>query len=190
MHKQHHAPSRVMVLGVGAILLGIVALTGYALYRQSKTVVDMVIANDIEMLHNIFLSIDKDCEITSIMHDRSYVDFLAIKEFAGNQVGALQLRRAEKWQGPYVEKNPTVQGKMYELVKVKSGYVIVPGTGVTLANGKVMGKDIVLNDSTDIEPYLTPSAGLEFKGRLLAARLPLRSVQDTPPDVIMSEAGA
>lgn len=189
MHKVH-SPSRVMIVAIGALLVGLLIFTGYYLYKQSKSVIDTAIADDIELLQKIFTSIDQECEITDIMHDRSYIDFLAIKDFAGNQVGALQLRYADKWKGPYVEKNPTMQGKMYELVKVKDGYVIVPGEGIRLANGKVMGKEIVLNASTEIEPYLTQSAGLEFKGRLLAARLLLRHAHVIPPATIMSEAGA
>jgi hypothetical protein len=61
---------------------------------------------------------------------------------------------------------------------------------VKLTNGKIMGKDIVLNASTELEPYLTPLEGLEFEGRPLAAKLPLRFSNIMPPDIIMNEAGS
>lgn len=189
MHKVH-SKSYFMIGLIGVGLTGLLGVTGYYLYKQSKSAIDRVIADDIEFLKQTLTSIDETCEITNIMHDHSYIDFLTIKNFEGNQVGPLQLRRPEKWQGPYNEKNPAVQGKMYELVKVKDGYAIVPGNGVTLTNGKVMGKDIVLDATIDLAPYLTPSAGLEFEGRPLAAKLSIRQDRIMPPNVIMNEAGA
>lgn len=186
MHKVR-STSYLMVGLIGITLAGLVGVTGFYLYKQSKSAVDKVIADDIEFLKKTLSMIDETCNITSIMRDRIYIDFLSIKKFAGNQIGALQVRYPEKWQGPYSENNPTVQGKSYELVKVKDGYAIVPGEGVKLANGKVMGKDIVLDASTELEPYLTPSAGLEFKGRPLAAKLSLRFTNVMPTPVLMSE---
>jgi hypothetical protein len=71
-----------------------------------------VIADDIALLQRALIAIDEACNITSVMYARSRIDFLSIKKFEGNQVGPLQLRYPEKWQGPYVEKNPMIQGKM------------------------------------------------------------------------------
>jgi hypothetical protein len=188
MHKTH-TYSRITAVIVGLFFIGLLSFTLFYLYKQSRVTVDRVIANDIEKLVKIFASIDETCEITSIMHNRAStdIDFLNIKEFSGNQIGALQLRNPSKWEGPYVEKAPTAQGKMYELIQVKDGFAIAPGKGVKLASGKVIGKDIILTKSTELEPYLTQEGGLESEGRPLAAKLTLRNTNVIPPLVINEE---
>lgn len=189
MHKTH-ANSKITAIIVGLFFIGLLSFTLFYLLKQSRATVDRVIADDIETLRKIFTSVDEACEITDIMHNRNTtdIDFLNIKEFAGNQIGALQLRYPEKWKGPYVEKNPTLQGKMYELAHVKDGYAIIPGKGVKLANGKIMGKDIIITPTTEIESLLTSAAGLEFEGRPLAVKLALRHAKILPP-LVINEAG-
>ena len=185
MHKKHPTSS-LMVGLIGVALIGLVGLTGYYLYKQSKIAVDKMIANDVDLLRKTLTVIDETCGITNISYDRSHIDFLSIEKFSDNKVGPLELKYPEKWQGPYHEKNPSIQGKVYELVKVKNGYVIAPGKDVKLANGKVMGKDIVIDASTDIDPYLTEEEGLVFQGRPLIAKLELR-ITRIPPAIIVSD---
>ena len=80
----------------------------------------------------------------------------------------------EKWAGPYLQENPTVQSKVYEIVLTKNGYYIVPGTGVRLANGKIMGKDIVLTPQTDIDQVINEKSGLEYKGKPLVVPIEMQ----------------
>lgn len=75
----------------------------------------------------------------------------------------------EKWAGPYVQDNPTIQSKKYEILKTKKGYYILPGTGVQLSNGMVMGKDIVITPETDIEELINAEHGLFYNGKALIA---------------------
>lgn len=155
--------------GVLLVLLTLVAL--YRWVSQAHFATDTVVAEHIVQLKNIFEKIDKACDIISFEHDRNYIDFLNVKNFSGSQVGPMNLKRPEHWQGPYVEENPTIQGKPYEIIKNREGYVIVPGDGVRLSNGKVMGKDIIINYDTDVDSYINDKGGLEYKGHPLAVRI-------------------
>jgi hypothetical protein len=95
---------------------------------------------------------------------------LNVKEFSGAEVGPMNLAYPERWEGPYLEDNPTMQEKEYLIVRTKRGYFITPGEGVILPNGKDVGKDkIVLNEDTNIRILMTDSQALMFKDRVFAA---------------------
>jgi len=176
-HVQHKRPRYGLFIGLGIVLLGLVGLVVYQVQRHTRMAAQYVIADHIEQLHKILTTIDDQCGIVSIAHDRNYLDFLQVAKFVGNQVGPLQLRNPEKWAGPYVEQTPTVQGKVYELNKVRDGYAITPGTGVRLDNKKVVGTDIIVSPEIDIDTLLTPEMGFEFDGRPLARKFELRADQ-------------
>ena len=63
----------------------------------------------------------------------------------------------------------------------KKGYFIVPGTGVRLSNGKVIGKDIVLDEDADIEQMAADDQALRYRGKKLAARVPTGGVKERIP---------
>ena len=66
----------------------------------------------------------------------------------------MNLNYPKRWKGPYLSDNPEIQGKYYLVVKTKVGYFITSGVGVILANGKVMGKDILLNKNSDTQSMI------------------------------------
>jgi hypothetical protein len=76
----------------------------------------------------------------------------------------MSLAYPEKWAGPYLKENPSLEGIFYEFIKAHDGYFIVPGRGVTLPNGCVMGKDFIVNATTDVMPQLVQSGKLFYKG--------------------------
>jgi len=170
--KRHITPYNTVIV-IGILLAGLLGFTLYQLYRQSYTARDRVIVDHVAELHRILTQIDGSCEIIAIRRNHSSIDFLQVAKFAGTEIGPLQLRYPEKWHGPYLEQNPTVQEIPYELVKTRDGFVIAPGTGVMLSNGKIMGKDIVLNETTDIDLYMNEVVGLEFESRPLVMKLSL-----------------
>ncbi len=66
----------------------------------------------------------------------------------------MTLKRPAKWAGPYAELNFKMQDKLYEIVKISDGYVIVPGDGGRLSTGKVFGKDIRVTATTKLEELI------------------------------------
>ncbi|MFC1841987.1 hypothetical protein ACFLYA_02865, partial [Candidatus Dependentiae bacterium] len=69
--------------------------------------------------------------------------------------------------------NPTIQDQEYQIVRTKKGYFITPGDGIKLSNGKVIGKDIILDENADIQKMMADEKFLNFKGEALAAPLPV-----------------
>lgn len=137
-----------------AIFGSLFLLSVVMLFRQSKQTTDAVIVHDVQRLKEIMEEIHKDCKIIDLEHTKNYVDFLTVKEFVGSEVGAVNLSYPQNWKGPYVKDNPTVQQQQYIILKNNNGYYIVPGDGVVLGNGKKVGKDIILDETTDVEKLL------------------------------------
>lgn len=162
------------VVIVGVVLVAALVFAFFQFYRQSGIITDKLIAEHVEELRSIMHKINADCTIMQVTRAPAAIDFLTVKSFAGQEVGPLQLMHPEKWQGPYLAQNLVVQGKAYEIIKNREGYYIVPGAGVRLAGGKVIGKDIIFTYDLDIETLINNKGGLEFEGRPLAVRLPMQ----------------
>lgn len=161
----------------GAVLaLALGSLLAFGIYRSYYSVTisrDELIADHIKMLADKFKAIDETVGILGFEHDKNYIDFLNVKSFVGSEVGSMNLRNPEKWQGPYLNDNPTFQEKYYMIVKTNKGYFIVPGDGVELGSGKIIGRDIIFTADTDIEALAHDPKGLSYKGRPLAAKITL-----------------
>lgn len=84
----------------------------------------------------------------------------------------MNLAHPEKWQGPYVNDNPTMQGREYLIVRTKKGHYLTPGEGVELPNGKIVGKDIMLDEEVDLESLAQTCDGFLYRDRSLVAKLP------------------
>lgn len=141
------------------------------LLHQARTISDQLIVEDVQRLSQIFKTIDENCKIISFEHQKNYIDFLNVEKFVGSEVGAMNLMAPEKWKGPYLKDNPMVQDKLYQVVRTRNGYFVTPGDGVRLANGKVIGKDIVLDEHANIEALINDPQGLQYKGKSLAASI-------------------
>jgi hypothetical protein len=170
-------------IGVGTALFFVVliGISAFVWWRQESAWQDQVIHEHIATLHEIFVRIDTDCKIISFEHQKNYIDFLTVVKFVGSEVGSMNLAHPEKWQGPYLNDNPTFQEKYYQIVRTHKGYYIVPGEGVELSNGKVIGKDIIFNEDADIQAMMQEEHALKSKqGYNLAALLPLHQVTLSP----------
>lgn len=174
------------VILAGMVVCSVFGFTMYQFYRQSRIATNHIIVEHMAQLHEIFQKIDATAGISEILHQRNYIDFLNVRSFSGSEVGSLNLFHPEKWQGPYLNDNFTVQGKMYEIVKTKSGYYIVPGQGVKLANGKVIGRDIIIDTTTDMEQLLQ-SSDLMYEDAALAVKFPFEHHVLAPTSAVMAE---
>ncbi len=161
---------RFIIFSVVSLVL-ILALFLLANYKGRSLYSSEVIVNDISVIINALSEIDKECNILSIKNDRNYVDFLNVEKFVSSEVGCLNLAFPKNWAGPYVQDNPTLQGKFYEIIKTTDGLFIVPGSGVELPNGLIVGKDFDFDKGISLQDMLEVGGCLNFDGMQLAGRL-------------------
>jgi len=171
--KMDHSLEGHYFLKPAVLLLFFISLffLSFVLYwRQAHTFTSEIIVEHIQELSNIFEKINEDCGILSFEHQKNYIDFLTVKSFVGSEVGSMNLTYPDKWQGPYLNDNPTVQEKYYQVVRTQGGHYIVPGEGVILHNGKKIGEDILFDEDVDIEALIADKT-LQYQGQPLAARI-------------------
>ncbi len=158
---------------VAGIIAALLLLTFWQLYYQARQEKDAIIADTVVELAQIFKQIDAKCKIIGFNYDKTIIDFLNVGQFSGSEVGSMNLAYPQKWQGPYLKENPHVQNKFYQIVRTAYGYFIVPGDGVRLGNGKVIGKDLIFTKKTNIRAMMQDPQALLDKdtGRALAAEL-------------------
>ncbi len=179
----------IIPLIAALLLLALACIGVVSLWYQAKRGINVLITQEIQNLSEIFKKIDQQCGIIGFDHQHTYIDFLNVNSFEGSEVGATDLAYPEKWKGAYLRDNPTIQGKVYEIVRTKKGYFIVPGTGVMLNDGRVIGKDIIFDRNADIAKMTEERGVLNFNGKPLAARLEITykksvlSAEETPIDV-------
>jgi hypothetical protein len=162
-------------LGTGSVILGLLVVTFVNFFYRSDVVSSTIITQEVKRLADIFQTIHEQCTISGFDNQQNIINFLNVEQFTGSEVGPMNLVRPEKWQGPYVDDNPTIQSKEFMVVKTDSGLFITPGNGVRLPNGKVVGKDIVLSKDADIAAMMQDSNALHFKDKALAQKLTLSS---------------
>lgn len=133
-----------------------------------------LIERDVKMLADTFKKIEKDCKILGFANVKNIINFLNVKAFTGSEVGPMNLKHADRWKGPYAETNPSMQGKEYQIIQTHKGYFVVPGDGVTLPNGKIMGKDINFDENSDVQAMMRDDQLLHFKGKALAAPVEIK----------------
>lgn len=157
------------------LMLIMLSIIGFAsIWYEAKISSDLLIAQQVQELALIFKNINQECGIISFDHMRTYIDFLNVNSFEGSEVGAMNLLYPDKWKGAYLKDNFTIQGKVYEVVTTKHGSFIVPGYGVVLSNGLKVGKDIIINNDTDLDKMTLKGGVLNFRGKPLAIRIALQ----------------
>lgn len=171
--------------GIIVILVLLFCVTLMTFWYQAKIYTEVIISEDVEILAGIFKKIDEDCGISDFRYQQqNYVDFLNVISFEGSELGTMNLHYPEKWKGPYLRENPTVQGKYYQIVSTNKGYFIVPGDGVRLKNGKIIGKDIIFDKNSDIEIMLDDPQFLMFQGKKLGFKIDVSKDKPTPPIIL------
>lgn len=139
-------------------------------YSRPRLIASMI-EDDIKMITLALEKIDARCSILSIDDDKNEVDFLNVKAFRGSRVGPLNLAYPDKWEGPYLNVNPSIQEKHYEIIKAGDGIFVLPGTGVKLPNGKVVGKDFQITRVTSVTLLLEKGEALRYGDKRFASKL-------------------
>lgn len=168
-----HTKKYGMLLAVIAIIIGGLSIGLFDTFFRSKIDEGMIIAHDIAHLQEIFSKIHKDCVIIDFDAQKNPINFLNVKAFSGSEVGPMNVTYPEKWQGPYMEDNPTMHGIAYQVVSTTNGYFITPGDGIKLPNNKTIGTDIVLDSKANVAAMMADEKALLYKDQPLAARLNL-----------------
>ena len=184
-HRTYRSKNTLgIMIASGIVIGGLVFATIIYFVRDIRISQDKIIIEHLQTLTKIFNKIHATAKITDFDHVINQIDFLNVKSFTGSEVGSMNLAYPEKWQGPYLEANLTIQEKPYIVVKTKKGLLIIPGEGVRLSNGKIIGKDIIINENTDIQALARDPHALLFKNKGLAVKLNL----DKPSDKITAIA--
>ena len=168
----HKHMTYLVYIGFAAILIFIGLSIKESFYHE-RQISGCIMADDVVKLQKIFEKIHQTCQIISFDYQKNPINFLNVKEFTSSEVGPMNLVYPKKWQGPYVQDNPEVQGKAYQVVKTKQGHFIIPGDGVVLPNGKKLGSDLPIDENTDIQALTQDKQPLNYQGRALAASLKL-----------------
>lgn len=176
-HTKYDGPRVKKEIPIVAIMvfMSLFFISVWTFLRFSHYSTDTVIVQDLQNLQKIFKEIDKDCKVIGFEHTKNYIDFLTVKEFVGSQIGSMNVTYPRKWKGPYLQRTPTVNEQQYLILKNKNGYYLVPGDGVALANGKIIGKDLILDEKSDIDALVQNSNGLKSSQGLLAAKMEIGS---------------
>ncbi len=178
---------RATALAIMAFFLMLITVSFFMWWRQASVWQDQVINEHITQLHDIFMRIDADCHILNFEHQKNYIDFLNVVKFVGSEVGSMHVEYPDKWNGPYLQDNPTMQEKQYQIVRTQKGYYIVPGEGVELSNGKIIGKDIMFDEKADIDAMLKDPQALQCNEYVLAAHMPLNKHRPTQEVQVLVE---
>ena len=164
--KHPHQLYTIVGVIVGAAFIG---LSRKDMVYRWYQVTARDITQDLNTLQVVFNKINKSCVISGFDNVKNQINFLTVKAFVGSEVGSMNLEKPSGWQGPYMQDNLTVQGKEYQVVHAKDGYFILPGDGVILPTRKVMGKDINVDETTEVQPLLATE--LMYKDKPLAVKL-------------------
>jgi hypothetical protein len=155
------------------------------IYQDTSSVRVSVMREDLEVLQQILNRIDKECNILNVRSKGADLDFFTVEKFTGSNVGCLNLAYPKNWRGPYLQQDPTMDGRFYEILRARDGYFIVPGQGVRLPNGLVMGKDVMLSDQVRLEDLLKSGGVLNYNGQALGMKLNFKIGDwDSRPPVI------
>lgn len=162
---------KYFVIFSATFLTVLMAIFLVRVFTDRTQVLTTVIQEDLANIEKILAQIDKECNILDIRSTAAVIDFFTVEKFSGSTVGPLNLAHPDKWKGPFLSQNPTIQQKFYEIVQAKDGYFVVPGQGVTLPNDLVMGKDVVIKNDTLVGPMLQRGGKLYHKGQACAVKI-------------------
>lgn len=93
------------------------------LYR-AKDDAGMMIATEVIRLRDILHRIHKTCEIIDFDAQKNPINFLNVARFTGSEVGPMNLVHPDKWEGPYLQDNPTLYTIPYQVVSNKEGITL------------------------------------------------------------------
>lgn len=173
MARHNNKPFRWYPIVSVAIICGLIGFSIYTFRARKMRDKGVILAQDVARLSCIFAQIDATAGIAGFDFQKNEINFLNIKKdgFVGSEVGSMNLIRPARWEGPYVNEVSSLQEQNYMIARTQQGYFITPRDGVKLPNGKVIGKDILLDENADIETMMQDNLMLAHNGAPLAAKI-------------------
>lgn len=159
------------LIGVG--LLALLLVPAYYFLQRNRRVEERAVVSAVQKLATLFSKINQDTHILGFDLEKTPINFLNVRSFAGSTLGSMRMEFPSKWAGPYSQEAPKIQDHYYYVLKNDRGYYIVPGDGVELSKGKVIGRDVVLGPHTSIEELLKSEPELTYQGQPLIVKLAL-----------------
>lgn len=158
-------------LSTGLLLGLLILFFGVNIFERKKVLAE-TIQDDLQEIIQDLVDIDVRCNILSIAQNNCVIDFLTVGSFKGSMIGELNVVYPDNWKGPYRKKNHMVQGRLYEIVKLKDCYALVPGVGVRLPGKKIMGQDVVCDNTVSSKALFEEKGLLRHKKYFLGYPLP------------------
>ncbi len=163
----------VISIGTGLIVVALFAISIVQYVHQINIELGIALVEGSKRLAEAFETINQECGILGFDHQQNNINFLNIRSLSGSEVGPMNLKNPERWNGPYICDNPTVHSKEFMIVRTNDGYFITPGNGVKLPSGKRVGRDIMFNQTADI-PALLASGELSYRGEPFVYKIKIR----------------
>lgn len=160
---------RYISLNALIILLSIIFILFFSCRKYNE--IYLSTNDEIKKISELILKINKDCKIIKFLNINNQIDFLNIEEFSGNIVGSMELKNPENWDGPYLDYNPTYNGKLFSILNHKNGIYIVPGNETVLFDGAMIGREIIFNEDTDLEEIKIKYPSINPNGKSLIRKL-------------------
>jgi hypothetical protein len=182
--KLHKSKLAIILLGVG-LIGSFFYFSFFSTFYRSKQITNLLIIDNVERLAGIFKEINDTCGIIDFDLKKNPINFLNVEKFAGSEVGPMNLAHPEKWRGPYVPHNPTINDKEFQVVRTNKGYFVTPGDGVTLPNGKVIGKEVIIDENSDIPAMMRNENELLFEDKPLAAPIATMNKHTEPASLVV-----
>lgn len=184
MARHSNKPFRWYPIISIAIICGLIGFSIFTFRARKMRDKGVILAQDIARLSCIFAQIDATAGIAGFDFQKNEINFLNIKKdgFVGSEVGSMNLIRPARWEGPYVNEVSSLQEQNYMIVRTQQGYFITPRDGVKLPNGKVIGKDIILDENADIEAMMQDDLSLAHNGTPLAAKITISGTASESSD--------
>lgn len=161
----------LIFIGIAAFIL----LMFFATHYESKRNKAQIISRDLKLIASTLAKIHSDCEIDRFTQIKNPLTFFNVISFTGSEIGTLNLVNPEKWRGPYIKDNPSLQGVEYQVVQAHEGLFIVPGEGVSLPNGKIVGKDVIFDENSHIIDMLRNDDSLYYEQYKFAELITFKS---------------
>lgn len=159
-----------------SILVLLIGVSFIKLLSERPLFMATLVSKDIKKIVTKLEIIDEQCVATSLGSGRTPLNFFTVKNFTGSVIGGIELQNPVGWRGPYLEVNPSLQQQYYELVETGDGFYVIPGRGVILPNGYVVGKDFDVMKDTDVAKMLQPGGFLHYKNEQLAMRVKFKKL--------------
>ena len=154
------ALERMLQYSGSIILIALITLcTMHFVVRAPQWQVS-VVQTDLHRIASALRALDTDCYITDMRVGLHPVSVLTRRSLADGPF-YIELKESKNWKGPYLKNSPTLQDKPYQLLKTNKSLFVVPGEGVELPSGLVVGTDIEWHADTDVTA-LTRSGGSLF----------------------------